>query len=66
MATHLKKQTLSTTKEGIQLDRLACVNNPFIKGHTEGKEAFQKRFAEKPETCCKKCISIAKRLKIIE
>lgn len=59
---HLTKQT---TKEvqNIQLNRMACVNSPFIKGRLADKEEFAQLMETKLQHCCKKCQSIYRGLK---
>jgi len=58
---HLQKQT-NTQVQGIELKRLACVTNPFVKGLVLTVEEFERRFEEHPEHCCKKCVKIYNRM----
>jgi hypothetical protein len=58
---HLEKQT-STIVQSIQLNRLACVNNPFIKGAILKLEEFKNRASANPDICCKKCLSILSKI----
>lgn len=48
-----------TTKEvaNIQLNRIACVNNPFIKGAAREINGFEVAISE-GKIICKKCLSL--------
>lgn len=54
---HLNKLTLTKSREGIELDRLACVNDPFVRGLTVFTEEFGYHIVN-GSRCCKKCLKI--------
>lgn len=60
--THLQKQTNATTREGITISRMACVNDPFLRGHIVDLKTFREA-TENGVTTCKKCQKIANRIK---
>lgn len=57
---HLVKQTDAITREGISLKRMACVNDPFVRGRIVTLDEF-KTAMQSGKTCCKKCQKIALR-----
>jgi hypothetical protein len=62
MVIHLVKQTDSISKEGISIKRMACVNDPFVRGYIVTLDEFNSAM-QAGKTCCKKCQKISLRYK---